>query len=56
MGIKDEIKQKVIDGDIPGTTEAVKKAVESEIPAADILLEALDALESCGIAHTILVP
>ena len=41
MGIKDEIKQKVIDGDIPGTTEAVKKAVESEIPAADILLEAL---------------
>ncbi len=41
MDIKDEIKQKVIDGDIPGTTEAVKKAVQSEIPAADILLEAL---------------
>jgi len=41
MGIKDEIKQKVIDGDIPGTKEAVQKALESEIPAADILLEAL---------------
>ena len=41
MDIKDEIKQKVIDGDIPGTTEAVKKAVQSEIPAAEILLEAL---------------
>jgi 5-methyltetrahydrofolate--homocysteine methyltransferase len=41
MDIKDEIKQKVIDGDIPGTTESVKKAVESEMPAADILLEAL---------------
>lgn len=41
MDIKGEIKQKVIDGDIPGTTEAVKKAVQSEIPAADILLEAL---------------
>ena len=41
MDIKDEIKQKVIDGDIPGTTEAVKKALESEIPAAEILLDAL---------------
>jgi 5-methyltetrahydrofolate--homocysteine methyltransferase len=41
MGIKDEIKQKVIDGDIPGTKEAVQKALESEMPAADILLEAL---------------
>jgi len=41
MDIKEDIKQKVIDGDIPGTTEAVKKAVESEMPAADILLEAL---------------
>ena len=41
MGIKDEIRQKVIDGDIPGTKEAVQKAVESGIPAAEILLEAL---------------
>jgi 5-methyltetrahydrofolate--homocysteine methyltransferase len=41
MDIKEEIKQKVIDGDIPGTTEAVKKALESEIPAAEILLDAL---------------
>ncbi len=41
MGIKDEIKQKVIDGDIPGTKEAVQKALESETPAPDILLEAL---------------
>ena len=41
MGIKDEIKQKVIDGDIPGTKEAVQKALESETPAADILLKAL---------------
>lgn len=41
MDIKEDIKQKVIDGDIPGTTEAVKKAVESEMPAAEILLEAL---------------
>ena len=41
MDIKEEIKQKVIDGDIPGTTEVVKKAVESEMPASDILLEAL---------------
>jgi len=41
MDIKDEIKQKVIDGDIPGTKEAVQKAVESKIPAAEILLEAL---------------
>jgi methylmalonyl-CoA mutase cobalamin-binding domain/chain len=41
MDTKEDIKQKVIDGDIPGTTEAVKKAVESEMPAADILLEAL---------------
>lgn len=41
MDIKGEIKQKVIDGDIPGTTEAVKKALESEIPAAEILLDAL---------------
>ena len=41
MDIKDEIKQKVIDGDIPGTKEAVKKAIESELAAADILLGAL---------------
>lgn len=41
MDIKEDIKQKVIDGDIPGTTEAVKKAVESEMPAGEILLEAL---------------
>jgi 5-methyltetrahydrofolate--homocysteine methyltransferase len=41
MDIKDEIKQKVIDGDIPGTKEAVQKAIESELVAADILLEAL---------------
>jgi len=41
MEIRDEIKQKVIDGDIPGTKEAVQKAVESKIPAAEILLEAL---------------
>ena len=33
MDIKEEIKQKVIDGDIAGTTESVKKAVESEMPA-----------------------
>jgi 5-methyltetrahydrofolate--homocysteine methyltransferase len=41
MDVKDEIKQKVIDGDIPGTIEAVQKAVESEMPASEILLEAL---------------
>ena len=41
MDIKGEIKQKVIDGDIPGTTEAVKKALELGMPAAEILLDAL---------------
>ncbi len=41
MGIKDEIKEKVIAGDISGVVDAVKKALEAEMAAPDILLEAL---------------
>ena len=50
MDIKEDIKQKVIDGDIPGTTEAVKKAVESEMPLFDMQLtheELVDAQADC---------
>lgn len=41
MDIKDDIKKKVIDGDIEGVKEAVKKALESEMAASEILLGAL---------------
>jgi len=41
MDIKDEIREKLIGGDIEGVKEAVGKARDGGIPAPEILLEAL---------------
>ena len=41
MGVKDEIKEKLIGGDIAGVVEAVGKARDGGMPASEILLEAL---------------
>ena len=41
MDIKDEIKEKMIGGDIEGVKESVKKALEEKMAASEILLEAL---------------
>ncbi len=41
MDIKDEIKEKLIGGDIAGVVEAVGKARDGGMPASEILLEAL---------------